>query len=96
MSLASAPSTSSFTALSCTPQLRNVLYLEEPPILQPATITGWEIKMWDQYHALVFKVNHITHGMAYEVRKEEHVKYLTDYETEVYRVEGCMIKLADG
>jgi gamma-glutamylcyclotransferase (GGCT)/AIG2-like uncharacterized protein YtfP len=75
-------------------QLRNVLYLEEPPILQPATITGWEIKMWDKYPALVF--NHITHGMAYEVRKEEHVKYLTDYETEVYRVKGCMIKLAGG
>jgi hypothetical protein len=45
---------------------------------------------------LIFKANNITHGMAYEVQKEEHVEYLMYCETEAYRVKGCMIKLADG
>jgi gamma-glutamyl AIG2-like cyclotransferase len=77
-------------------QLRNVIYLEEAPILQPASIRGRKIMMWDQYPALVFKVNHNTYRMAYEVQKEEHVKYLTDYKTDVYKVKGYMITLADG
>jgi gamma-glutamylcyclotransferase (GGCT)/AIG2-like uncharacterized protein YtfP len=77
-------------------QLRKVLQLQETPVLQPASIVGWDVKMWGQYPALVFKVNNITNGMAYEVQKEEHVEYLAHYETEVYRVKGCRIKLADG
>lgn len=77
-------------------QLRKVLRLQETPVLQSASIVGWDTMLWGQYPALVFKVNNITHGMAYEVQKKEHVEYLTRYETEAYRVKGCMIKLADG
>jgi hypothetical protein len=65
-------------------------------VLQPASIVGYEVMLWGQYPALVFKADNITHGMAYEVQKEEHVEYLKRYETEVYRVRGSMIKLADG
>jgi hypothetical protein len=34
--------------------------------------------------------------MAYEVQKKEHLEYLTRYETEAYKVKGCIIKFADG
>jgi gamma-glutamylcyclotransferase (GGCT)/AIG2-like uncharacterized protein YtfP len=77
-------------------QLRKVLQLQETPVLQSASIVGWDIMLWGRYPALVFKANNITHGMAYEVQKKEHVEYLTHYETEAYRIKGCMIKLADG
>jgi len=77
-------------------QLRKVLQLKEPPVLQPASIVEWDIMMWGQYPALIFKVNNVTHGMAYEVQKEEHVEYLKHYETEAYKVKGCRIKFADG
>ncbi|RDL41347.1 uncharacterized protein BP5553_01326 [Venustampulla echinocandica] len=77
-------------------QLRKVLQLEETPVLQSASITGWDIMMWGQYPALIFKPNNITHGMAFEVQKGVHVEYLTCYESETYRLKGCRIKLADG
>jgi gamma-glutamylcyclotransferase (GGCT)/AIG2-like uncharacterized protein YtfP len=77
-------------------QLRKVLQLEDTPVLQPARIIGWKIMLWGQYPALVFKQNNITHGMAYEVQKESQMEYLKYYETEAYRVQGCMIKLSDG
>lgn len=78
------------------PQLRKVLQLQETPVLQSASIVGWDTMRWGQYPALIFKVNNIIHGMAYEVQKKEHVESLTRYEPEFYRVKGCMIKLADG
>lgn len=77
-------------------QLRKILQLQETPALQSASIVGWDIMLWGQYPALIFKANTITHGMAYEVQKEEHVEYLMRYETDAYRVKGCKIKLADG
>jgi gamma-glutamylcyclotransferase (GGCT)/AIG2-like uncharacterized protein YtfP len=77
-------------------QLRKVLQLENTPTLQPASIVGWKIMLWGQYPALVFKPGNIIHGMAYEVQKESHVEYLKYYETEVYKVKGCNIKLGNG
>jgi hypothetical protein len=56
-------------------QLRKILRLQETPVLQSASIVGWDIMLWGQYPALIFKANTITHGMAYEVQKEEHVEY---------------------
>jgi gamma-glutamylcyclotransferase (GGCT)/AIG2-like uncharacterized protein YtfP len=77
-------------------QLRKVLRLPETPILQPASIIGWRIMFWSQYPALVFKPNCITRGMVYKVQKKEQVEYLKCYETDVYRVRGTRIRLADG
>jgi hypothetical protein len=53
------------------------------------------MKMWGPYPALVFKPNNITHGLAYEVRTEEDVEKLKYYETDAYRVKGCLIKFGD-
>lgn len=77
-------------------QLQKVLQLENTPTLQPATIVGWKIMLWGQYPALVFKPGNVIHGMAYEVQKESHMKYLYYYETEAYKVKGCNIKLGNG
>ncbi|TVY46560.1 hypothetical protein LOCC1_G005760 [Lachnellula occidentalis] len=77
-------------------QLRKILQLQKTPVLQCASIVGWDIMLWGQYPALIFKADTVTYGMAYEVQKEEHVEYLMRYETDAYRVNGCEIKLADG
>lgn len=34
--------------------------------------------------------------MTYEVQKVSHMEYLKYYETEVYKVKGCNIKLVNG
>jgi hypothetical protein len=73
-----------------------VLRLKDTPALQPASISGWKIKLWGPYPALVVKPGNVIHGMAYEVQKAAHVEDLKYYETEVYRVEGCNIELANG
>ncbi len=77
-------------------QLRKILQLQETPVLQSASIVGWDIMLWGQYPVLIFKANTVTYGMAYEDHKEEHVEYLMRYETDAYRVKGCEIKLANG
>jgi gamma-glutamylcyclotransferase (GGCT)/AIG2-like uncharacterized protein YtfP len=81
-------------------QLRKVLQLEHTPSLQPATTVNWKIMLWGQYPALVFKPGNITHGMAYEVQKESqmesHLDLLKTYETEAYKVQGCVIKFGNG
>lgn len=86
----------SYGSLMDTRQLRKVIQLQEIPVLQPATIVGWNSMLWGQYPALIFKINGITHGIAYEVQKKEQVEYLMRYETDAYRVKGCIIKFADG
>ena len=52
--------------------------------------------LWDQYPALVFNPGNIVDGMTYEVQKVSHMEYLKYYETEVYKVKGCNIKLVNG
>ena len=77
--------------------LTKVLNLIEPPILHPATITGYHCKLWGPYPVLLdgpcgAKVK----GLAFEVQSAEQVKLLQDYETKRYRKAGCRIQLEDG
>ncbi len=77
--------------------LTKVLNLIEPPILQPATITGYHCKLWGPYPVLLdgpcgAKVK----GVAFEVQSAEQVKLLQDYETKRYRKASCRIHLEDG
>jgi hypothetical protein len=68
------------------------------PVLQAGTISGYTTLLWGRYPALIpssSNINAITHGMAYEVRKEEHLELLRKYETDAYVVTGCRIHLVD-
>ncbi|KAG0649331.1 hypothetical protein D0Z07_4135 [Hyphodiscus hymeniophilus] len=69
-----------YGSLMDTKQLRKILRQEETPILQPASIEGWEVMMWGRYPALIFKPNSTTHGVACEIRKRREVEYLQQFD----------------
>lgn len=74
-------------------QLMKVLHLDSPPILRPASVIGYSIKMWGQYPALVDgPPGNVVNGMVYEVQKEDHEKRLAYYETDAYRCASCLIR----
>lgn len=52
--------------------------------------------MWGPYPALIFKRDSVIHGMIYEIRRKDYVELLKRYETIVYKLHGCYIKLPDG
>jgi len=73
-------------------QLTHVLSLKSPPVLRPASIVGYSIKMWGPYPTLVDgPPGNVVNGMVYEVQKEHHEKRLAYYETNAYRCASCSI-----
>lgn len=77
--------------------LTDVLCLKYPPVLRPASIAGYSMKMWGPYPTLVDgPPENVVNGMAYEVDKQEHEGRLADYETKAYRCATCLIKPASG
>lgn len=78
-------------------QLSGVLDLNHPPVLRPASIIGYSIKMWGPYPALVDgPPGNVVNGMAYEIQKESHEGRLAYYETSAYKCISCFIKPASG
>ena len=78
-------------------KLIQVLGLTHPPVLRPATIVGYSIKMWGPYPTLVEgPPENVLNGMAYEVQHERHEKRLAYYETDAYMCATCLIKPASG
>ena len=78
-------------------KLTQVLRLDSPPVLKPAFIIGFSIKMWGPYPALIAgPPGNVVNGMAYEVRQEDHVKRLAYYETDAYRCAPCLIRPGSG
>ncbi|RDB21812.1 hypothetical protein Hypma_010824 [Hypsizygus marmoreus] len=80
--------------------LKAILSLSDSPILTPAHITGFLLKMWGPYPALVptrdsgdgDRVN----GWAYVVKTEHHLTRLKIYETENYKLAPCTVMLEGG
>lgn len=68
----------------------------EPPIVEPASISGGLIKTWHgKYKALVDGgSNDVVHGSAYEITSKEQEEALLFYETENYEVVRCCIRMA--
>ncbi|RJE24001.1 AIG2-like family [Aspergillus sclerotialis] len=85
-----------YDTLSDPGMLRDVLGLGTEPQLRPATIIGYECKLWGQYPALLDAPEKIVHGAVYNVETEEHRERLASYETDNYRVHPCRIKYTDG
>lgn len=67
----------------------------EPPILEPASISGGLIKTWHGiYKALVDGAStDFVHGSAYEIASKEQEEALLFYETENYEVVRCCITM---
>ena len=73
-------------------QLKKVLRLHSLPVLRPASVIGYSIKLWGPYPALVDgPPGNVVNGVVYEVQKEEHEKRLSYYETDAYRCVSCSI-----
>ena len=78
-------------------QLTNILRLNSPPVLQPASIVDYSIKMWGPYPTLVDGPSgNVVNGVVYEVQKESHERRLAYYETDAYRSVSCFIKPGAG
>ena len=78
-------------------KLTEILRLDSPPVLKPASIVGYSIKMWGPYPTLVDgPPGNVVNGMAYEVQKEGHEKRLEYYETDAYRCASCLIRPGSG
>lgn len=78
-------------------QLTTVLRLTSPPVLRPASIVGYSIKLWGPYPALVDgPPGNVVNGMMYEVRRENHERRLAYYETSSYKCVSCPITPGTG
>ena len=78
-------------------QLKKVLRLKSPPVLRPASVVGYSIKLWGPYPALIDgPPGNVVNGVVYEVQQEEHEKRLSYYETDAYRCVSCSIKPGEG
>lgn len=76
--------------------LRDVIGLETEPQLRPATITGYECKLWGQYPALLDATGNAVHWAVYRVETVKHGERLASYETDDYRADSCRINYTDG
>ena len=78
-------------------KLTEILRLKSTPVLRPASIVGYSIKMWGPYPTLVDgPPGNVVNGMVYEVQQQDHEKRLAYYETDAYRSRSCDIKLGEG
>lgn len=76
--------------------LRRVLQLDERPVLTPAMIVGYKIKMWGPYPALLHgEETETIRGMVYEVEGTTGRDRLQAYETNRYRIEQCIVDTGD-
>jgi hypothetical protein len=63
----------------------------------PAKITGYRVKAWGPYPALVDgPADAVVHGVAYDVQGREGRIRLARYETENYRDISCLMQVEDG
>lgn len=76
--------------------LSEVLNLSEKPILRPAKLVGYSLKLWGPYPALIDgPPEAVVQGMVYEVKSEKHGARLADYETNAYAPAACRIHFTD-
>lgn len=80
--------------------LQSVIKAREPPLLRPATISGYHLKMWGRYPALLTTSPLlVVHGMAFEIGNFEDVdrirERLQNYEGQNYRPLGCLVQFKD-
>jgi gamma-glutamylcyclotransferase (GGCT)/AIG2-like uncharacterized protein YtfP len=68
--------------------IQAILNLPELPTTRPATISGFQVKMWSIYPTLI-PGNEKVSGVVWEVKKEEHFKRLQAYETAAYKWTWC-------
>ncbi|KAL2070362.1 hypothetical protein VTL71DRAFT_13388 [Oculimacula yallundae] len=78
--------------------LQAILDLPELPTMQPATISGFSIKMWGIYPTLIpcLPGTGSVTGTVWKATLEDHFDRLAAYETAAYRWDECEAVLEDG
>jgi gamma-glutamylcyclotransferase (GGCT)/AIG2-like uncharacterized protein YtfP len=76
--------------------LRAITGLPEAPLVKKGTITGFAIKMWGIYPALVTCSTGKINGTVWEVTSKAQFRRLTAYETSAYTWCECDVVLEDG
>ncbi|RAQ53811.1 hypothetical protein AFGD_007682 [Aspergillus flavus] len=64
-----------------------------PPIMRPARIIGYEIKLWGPYPALLDKPLHPVDGMVCGLLSPRQLDRLAAYETDKCRLRFCLINV---
>ncbi|KAH7382248.1 hypothetical protein BKA66DRAFT_586123 [Pyrenochaeta sp. MPI-SDFR-AT-0127] len=73
-----------------------VLKLSETPITRPATVSGFSIRMWGIYPALIPSVPGKVLGTVWKIDSEAHFERLQAYETGAYKWLECDATLENG
>ncbi|CAG8037669.1 unnamed protein product [Penicillium nalgiovense] len=74
--------------------LSKVLGSSKPlPIMRPARIIGYEIKLWGQYPALLDKPLHPVDGIVCGLLSPTQLDRLAAYETDKYCLRACLINV---
>lgn len=77
--------------------LSEVLDLDSRPVLEPASVMGYDLKLWGQYPALIDKPRSAAvHGSMFEVPDESAAAKLAYYETNAYRPRPVLIYTTNG
>ncbi|KAJ5586955.1 uncharacterized protein N7459_002720 [Penicillium hispanicum] len=76
--------------------LAEILGLPAAPTLRPASLDGYQCKLWGQYPALVAAdSSDVVEGSVYSVTTAADAQRLAEYETRHYRAVSCEIRYAD-
>jgi len=76
--------------------IQAILGLPEVPTTQPATISGFQIKMWGIYPTMIPSSSGKVVGVVWEVTSEDQFERLAAYETAAYRWVKCEAILENG
>jgi hypothetical protein len=78
--------------------LESILHLSFTPIIKPARIRGYCIKMWGPCPALMKATadDTLTYRMAYEITEEKDLWRLKQYEGENYELVPCSVQFVGG
>ncbi|ORX92742.1 hypothetical protein BCR34DRAFT_580911 [Clohesyomyces aquaticus] len=75
--------------------LQSILELPELPIIRHGSVTGFSVKMWGIYPALVRNGSETVSGTVWKATSESQFLRLAAYETSVYTWCECDIRLSD-
>lgn len=76
--------------------LQQTLKLSDRPRVYQAKITGYRIKLWQSYPALIDQPGAVVPGVAYEVQSAEHAALLEEHEPKDFNIRLCRVEFENG
>ncbi|TVY84861.1 AIG2-like protein C [Lachnellula suecica] len=85
-----------YGSLMDTDVLHVIAQLPKPPTMVPATVSGFQMKMWSIYPTLIKRDGFKVSGTLWKAEEEEQFLRLQSYETAAYTWCFCDVELEDG